>query len=241
MDAPTSGSSPSPINNYDVAVYVGRYAHFTDTYDGEGGHLTLDFWPLAYHLEARARPVATRSKPMLAVLRALVRTVSLVPRRLPADRGAAPRHGAPERRRLRQRLPATATRAGISRAPAGASRGTSSSSTRARTSGGATASPRTTSPTCGCTRASPTTRKRSTPSASTARPAGATYVIGHARKLIKNDAPIVGPYGVNAEGSGDMYYKGGNMLHTHPPGRRQRQHLARDPARAATRRSATRP
>ena len=43
--------------------------------------------------------------------------------------------------------------------------------------------------------------------------AGAEYVRG-TRALLKNDKPIVGPYGVNAEGSGDMYYKGGNMLHT---------------------------
>ncbi len=43
--------------------------------------------------------------------------------------------------------------------------------------------------------------------------AGADYVIG-TRKLIKNESPIVGIYGVNQEGSGDMYYKGGNMLHT---------------------------
>ncbi|MGF7218079.1 aminopeptidase N [Spirosoma lacussanchae] len=43
--------------------------------------------------------------------------------------------------------------------------------------------------------------------------AGATYVIG-CRKLIRNDRPIVGIYGVNHAGSGDMYYKGGNMLHT---------------------------
>src|SRR5205823_8460541 len=43
--------------------------------------------------------------------------------------------------------------------------------------------------------------------------AGAEYAIG-ARKLVKNDRPIVGRYGVNEEGSGDMYYKGGNMLHT---------------------------
>ena len=27
---------------------------------------------------------------------------------------------------------------------------------------------------------------------------------------MQNDMPIVGPYGVNAEGSGDMYPKGGN-------------------------------
>lgn len=43
--------------------------------------------------------------------------------------------------------------------------------------------------------------------------AGNDYVIG-TRKLITNDIPIIGNYGVNKEGSGDMYYKGGNMLHT---------------------------
>lgn len=43
--------------------------------------------------------------------------------------------------------------------------------------------------------------------------AGADYVVG-VRKNIRNDIPIIGPYGVNQEGSGDMYYKGGNMLHT---------------------------
>jgi aminopeptidase N len=42
--------------------------------------------------------------------------------------------------------------------------------------------------------------------------AGNDYVIG-TRKLIENDIPIIGPYGVNREGSGDMYYKGGNLLH----------------------------
>ena len=32
------------------------------------------------------------------------------------------------------------------------------------------------------------------------------------RKKIKNEGKIIGPYGVNEEGSGDMYYKGGNLL-----------------------------
>src|SRR5881398_782148 len=31
---------------------------------------------------------------------------------------------------------------------------------------------------------------------------------------IRNDRPIVPAFGVNAQGSGDMYPKGGNMLHT---------------------------
>ncbi len=43
--------------------------------------------------------------------------------------------------------------------------------------------------------------------------AGARYLIG-VRKQIANNAPIVGPYGVNQEGSGDMYFKGANVLHT---------------------------
>ena len=40
-----------------------------------------------------------------------------------------------------------------------------------------------------------------------------TYVIG-SRRNIRNDSPIIGVYGANREGSGDMYSKGGNMLHT---------------------------
>lgn len=39
------------------------------------------------------------------------------------------------------------------------------------------------------------------------------YLIG-LRKNIRNDIPIIGSYNVNNEGSGDMYYKGANMLHT---------------------------
>ena len=41
--------------------------------------------------------------------------------------------------------------------------------------------------------------------------AGSEYVIG-TRERIENDRPIIGPYNVNRSGSGDMYYKGGNML-----------------------------
>lgn len=43
--------------------------------------------------------------------------------------------------------------------------------------------------------------------------AGAEYIRG-CRRLIANREPIVGIYSVNHEGSADMYYKGGNMLHT---------------------------
>lgn len=43
--------------------------------------------------------------------------------------------------------------------------------------------------------------------------AGNAYMQG-IRKNIQNDKPIIGPYGVNKEGSSDMYPKGANMLHT---------------------------
>jgi aminopeptidase N len=39
------------------------------------------------------------------------------------------------------------------------------------------------------------------------------YMVGN-RRGIRNDRPIIGAYGANREGSGDMYPKGGNMLHT---------------------------
>ncbi|NQZ44420.1 MAG: M1 family metallopeptidase [Flavobacteriaceae bacterium] len=43
--------------------------------------------------------------------------------------------------------------------------------------------------------------------------ASADYVIG-TRKRIMNDKPIIGRYNLNKRGSGDMYYKGANVLHT---------------------------
>jgi aminopeptidase N len=43
--------------------------------------------------------------------------------------------------------------------------------------------------------------------------AGARYTVG-TRRGIRNDRPIIPEYGVGAQGSGDMYPKGGNLLHT---------------------------
>lgn len=43
--------------------------------------------------------------------------------------------------------------------------------------------------------------------------AGAAYIRG-CRRHIENRRPVVGVYHVNSEGSADMYYKGGNLLHT---------------------------
>lgn len=54
----------SPINTYNVEVNAGRYAHFADTMMGESGPLTLDYWPLADNLAA-ARRQFTQVRPMM--------------------------------------------------------------------------------------------------------------------------------------------------------------------------------
>jgi len=40
-----------PINTYNVSVNAGRYTHFADTLEGKAGKLSLDFWPLAAHVD----------------------------------------------------------------------------------------------------------------------------------------------------------------------------------------------
>jgi aminopeptidase N len=42
--------------------------------------------------------------------------------------------------------------------------------------------------------------------------AGTDYLVG-LRGNIRNDIPVIGIYGVNKEGSGDMYSKGANIIH----------------------------
>ena len=53
-----------PINNYDVTINVGKFAHFGDTYRGDET-LTLDYYVLPGALE-RAKEQFTQVKPMLA-------------------------------------------------------------------------------------------------------------------------------------------------------------------------------
>jgi aminopeptidase N len=41
----------NPINNYDIEANIGDYTHFGDSYDGEKGKLTIDYWVLPYDLQ----------------------------------------------------------------------------------------------------------------------------------------------------------------------------------------------
>jgi aminopeptidase N len=40
----------NPINNYTLIPYIGKYAHFSENYKGEKGNLTMDYWVLNYNL-----------------------------------------------------------------------------------------------------------------------------------------------------------------------------------------------
>lgn len=53
-----------PINNYDVTMNVGKYAHFSDTLMGEKGKLDLDFYVLEYNLD-KAKKQFEQAKPMI--------------------------------------------------------------------------------------------------------------------------------------------------------------------------------
>jgi aminopeptidase N len=55
----------SPINNYDVTANIGDYTRFTDTYNGEKGKLDLDYWVMPADLEKAKRHFAANVKPML--------------------------------------------------------------------------------------------------------------------------------------------------------------------------------
>jgi aminopeptidase N len=201
----------NPINNYDVAVNAATYAHFSDVYRGEGGELTLDFWPLAYHLETARRQFA-QVKPMLACFEhwfgpfpwyrdgyKLVETPHLG-----MEHQSAVAYG---NRYLNGYLGRDLSHTGL---------GLRWDFIIIHESGHEWFGNNITTKDLadmwvheGFTNYSESLYTE----CQQGKEAGARYVIG-TRANVRNDAPIVAAYGVNAEGSGDMYYKGGNMLHT---------------------------
>jgi aminopeptidase N len=201
----------NPINNYDVTVNAGHYAHFGDAYDGERGKLTLDFYPLDYHLDT-AKKQFQQVKPMLQCFESwfgpfpwyedgykLVETPYVgMEHQSAVAYGNHYKNGYLGRDR-------SATGHGllwdfiIIHESAHEWFGNSITMKDAADmwihEGFATYA------------------EGLYTECQQGKKAGAEYTIGQ-RKLIRNDVPIIGVYGVNREGSGDMYDKGGNMLHT---------------------------
>ncbi len=54
----------NPINNYNIAVNAGNYVNFKDTYEGKNGKLDLSYWVLEHNLE-KAKEQFQQVKPMM--------------------------------------------------------------------------------------------------------------------------------------------------------------------------------
>ena len=200
-----------PINNYDITVNAGGYEHLRDAYYGEGGRLTLNYWPLSYHYAAAQRQF-TQVKPMLRCFEnwfgpypwyqdgyQLIETPHLG-----MEHQSAVAYG---NHYMNGYLGRDLSGTGqgddwdfiIVHESAHEWWGNSLTTADladmwvhegfANYSEGLYVE---------CLRG---------------KAAGAEYNIGN-RRGIKNDKPITPAYGLNQEGSGDMYPKGGNMLHT---------------------------
>jgi len=201
----------SPINNYDVAINAGPYAHFSDVYEGEKGRLTLDFWPLARNLEAARRQFA-QVKPMLACFERwfgpfpwyedgfkLVETPHLG-----MEHQSAVAYGNRYMNGYR------------GRDLSGTGHGMQWDFIIIHESGHEWFGNHITTRDIadmwvheGFTNYSEGIYTE----CQQGKEAGAAYIVG-LRRNIANDKPVVGPYGVARKGSDDMYYKGSNMLHT---------------------------
>lgn len=54
----------NPINNYNIVPYIGKYVNWTEVYNGEKGNLDCSYWVLDYDLE-KAKKQFTQAKDML--------------------------------------------------------------------------------------------------------------------------------------------------------------------------------
>ncbi|HEX6599285.1 MAG TPA: M1 family metallopeptidase [Gemmatimonadaceae bacterium] len=201
----------NPINNYDVAVNAAKYAHLGGVYYGEQGPLTLDFYPLAYHADT-ARVQFEQVRPMLACFEhwfgpypwyedgyKLVETPHLG-----MEHQSAVAYGNHYQNGY------------LGRDLSGTGLGLKWDFIIVHESAHEWFGNSLTSKDLADMWVHESFANYSEAlftECQQGKEAGASYVIG-TRRLVRNDEPIVAPFGVNAEGSGDMYYKGGNMLHT---------------------------
>jgi aminopeptidase N len=200
----------NPINNYDIEANIGKYSHFSDTYDGEKGKLTLDYWVLAYNLEKAKKQFGENVKDMIKAFEYWFGPY-------PFYEDGYKLIEAPHLGMEHQSGTAYGNHYGngyLGRDLSGTGWGLKWDFIVVHESGHEWFGNNITSKDLGdmWIHESFTNYSESLfVEQRYGKQAGQEYVHG-TRFLIANDRPIVGPYNVNKEGSGDMYYKGGNML-----------------------------
>ncbi len=63
--ASTKWAVVNPISNYCIIPYIGKYTHFHEDFTGEKGHLDLDYWVLDYNLDRAKAYLPTQVHNML--------------------------------------------------------------------------------------------------------------------------------------------------------------------------------
>ena len=201
----------SPINSYNVTINAARYGHFSDTLQGEAGKLSLDFWPLDYHVDT----ARGQFKQAISMLQCFEHWFGPYPwyadgyklietPHLGMEHQSAIAYGNHYLNGYRGR-DLSGTGLGLQwdfiivHESAHEWFGNNISAqdhadmwvheSFANYAEGIYTECR------------------------LGKSAGAAYMIG-ARRGVRNDRPVIPAFGVNAQGSGDMYPKGGNMLHT---------------------------
>jgi aminopeptidase N len=200
----------NPINNYDIEANIGKYTHFSDSYAGEKGKLSLDYWVLSYNLEKAKKQFGENVKDMI---KAFEHWFGPYPFYEDGYKLIEAPHLGMEHQ--------SGTAYGnhfhngyLGRDLSGTGWGLKWDFIIVHESGHEWFGNNITSKDLAdmWIHESFTNYSESLfVEQRYGKQAGQEYVHG-TRFLIQNDAPIVGTYGVNKEGSGDMYYKGGNLM-----------------------------
>lgn len=201
----------NPINSYLIIPYTGKYVNFTDTLNGENGKLDLSYWVLDYNLE-KAKKQFQQVKPMLRCFEHWFGPY-------PFYEDDYKLVDAPHLGMEHQSAIAYGNRylnGYLGRDRSGTGWGSKWDFIIIHESGHEWFANNITSKDI----ADMWIHESFTNYSETlytewlfGKNAGNEYNYG-LRRNIQNDAPIIGAYGVNKEGSGDMYDKGGNMIHT---------------------------
>ncbi|MHB1177558.1 MAG: M1 family metallopeptidase [Daejeonella sp.] len=200
-----------PINNYNVTLNIGDYVHFGDVYAGENGNLTLDYYVLKENLEKAKKQFGANVKPMLKVFENWFGPY-------PFYRDGFKLIDAPYLGMEHQSAVAYGNKylnGYMGRDLSGTGLGMKWDYIIVHEAGHEWFGNNITSKDIadmwiheGFTMYSEGLFVESLDD----KKEGARYIAG-LRKNIRNDIPIIGPYNVNTEGSGDMYYKGANLVH----------------------------
>ncbi|MDJ0363903.1 M1 family metallopeptidase [Hymenobacter sp. H14-R3] len=200
----------NPINNYDVALNVGNYVHFNDLYQGEAGPLTLDYWVLPENLARAKTQFAANVKPMLKSMEYWFGPY-------PFYKDGYKLVDAPHLGMEHQSAVAYGNKyqnGYLGHDRSGTGWGDKWDFIIIHESGHEWFGNNVTSKDIAdmWVHESFTTYSESLfVESQFGKPAGQEYLHGQ-RRNIQNDGPIIGPYGVNKEGSSDMYDKGASLL-----------------------------